>query len=93
MFSAPIMPNRHTSEDLNPDLSPQDRRKRFGQEDHLRIFGELDFMELIEVAGMTEGMIDLSAAFDSDALLKARLNPAVFETCNPHRVFVWRKLP
>jgi len=91
LFSAPIMPHRTTIEDFRPDLTPQERLRRFGQDDHVRMFGALDFMTFIERAGMMEGMIDLSPLISAAELEAAGLNPQVFETCNPHRIFAWRR--
>ncbi len=47
IFSVPVYPGT-TTEDLSPDVSAEDRLRRFGQEDHLRRLGTLDFPPLLE---------------------------------------------
>jgi hypothetical protein len=91
MFSTPIMPNVRTIADLDPSLSSEERRARFGQEDHMRLFGDLDFMDLIEVVGMRSGLIDLEPLISEQTLLDAAIPANVFKSANSHRVFVWRQ--
>ena len=47
LFCVPIRKGAYTEEDLNPELSPAVRKQKFGQEDHMRIFGELDTLDLL----------------------------------------------
>lgn len=91
VFSTPIMPDRVMVEDMSPHLTPEERRRQFGQEDHLRMFGSLDFGNLIQEAGMMEGMVDLSALITRAELEDAGLSPHVFMTYNSHRIFAWRQ--
>jgi hypothetical protein len=91
LFSTPIMPGRATVEDLSPDLTPEEKLRRFGQDDHVRMFGSLDFASFIEGAGMLSGLVDLSALISEDELRHAGLDPNVFATYNSHRVFAWRQ--
>ena len=49
-FSVPIRANAKTEEDLNPNLSNEERLERFGQWDHMRIFGELDVLPIFQSA-------------------------------------------
>ena len=91
MFSTPIMPDRKMREDLSPDLSPEDKLRLFGQNDHVRMFGALDFMDMLKSAGMNTGLLDVSAMISEDDLANAGLNPEVFNSYNSNRVFVWRR--
>lgn len=91
LFSVPIKSGAVTVEDLSPLLTPADRLARFGQEDHMRFFGELDFLEYLENAEMTQGMMDLRTLISADECLSAAIPANVFETLNSNRVFVWRK--
>lgn len=45
-FSVPFR-GRYTDEDLSPELSKEERRARFAQEDHMRIFGRRDFPSVL----------------------------------------------
>lgn len=91
LFSTPIMPNAWSVADLDPSLTPEQRRARFGQEDHVRLFGDQDFMDLLEQANMTGGLIDLRPIISEDELKDAEIPAHVFDTPNSHRVFVWRQ--
>ena len=91
LFSAPILPGRFSEEDLNPILTPEERRRRFGQGDHLRIFGDGDFMSFIERAMPLDKLVDLSLLITEEELETAALSPDVFKSLNGNRVFAWRK--
>lgn len=90
MFSAAIIPNRETTEDLDPSLSPEERRRRFGQEDHLRLFGSLDFMDFLDQAGMQEGLIALASIVTEREVVQHAIPLEVLSAISAHRVFVWR---
>lgn len=49
-FSVPIRAGAKTVEDLDPSLTEEDRKVRFGQCDHMRIFGELDAVSIFQSA-------------------------------------------
>lgn len=66
-FATPIRSNARTTQDLAPDLQAGERKRRFGQHDHVRMFGDLDVMDLLTAAlGTTVRPVDpkeyLSAA-------------------------------
>lgn len=46
LFSVPIRRNAITEEELS-ELSAEDRTRRFGQFDHLRMFGDLDVIDVL----------------------------------------------
>jgi len=91
LFSAPIQPNRGTEEDLDPGLTPEERTQRFGQEDHLRMFGDRDFMNIVERAMPLDKLVDMSELITREELETAALAADVFDSLNGNRVFVWRK--
>ncbi|QGM97583.1 hypothetical protein [Methylocystis parvus] len=91
LFSVPIKSNAITVEDLSSELTSAERLAAFGQEDHMRYFGDIDFLEFLKKAEMTDGMVDLSSLISSEECIAAGLPPDVFETLNSNRVFVWRK--
>jgi SAM-dependent methyltransferase len=90
LFSAPILPNRYTEEDLDPNLSGEERKRRFGQDDHMRVFGDLDFMSVLDAAGMTDRLIDVAAFVSQDDLRKHGVPEESLLTLNGHRVFVYQ---
>jgi SAM-dependent methyltransferase len=47
LFSVPIRANAETIEDLNTDLTHEERKARFGQWDHMRLFGENDVLKVL----------------------------------------------
>lgn len=53
------------SEDGSPDLSPQERERRFGQWDHVRQYGR-DFAERIAAAGLAVELIDAASLPEAD---------------------------
>lgn len=48
LFSVPIRRNADTTEDLSDDLSEDDRKRLFGQWDHMRIFGDQDVLKVLK---------------------------------------------
>lgn len=93
LFSVPIMPARYTEEDLNPELSGEERHRRFGQNDHMRLFGALDFEGFLRDANILHGMTDMAAMISEGDLANACIPTDALTTLSPHRVFVWRKPP
>jgi hypothetical protein len=91
LFSVPIRPNSDTVEDLDPTLTSEERRRRFGQEDHMRYFGDRDFERFLERANMKSGMINLRTLVSQEEIATAGIPLGVLDTINAHRVFVWRK--
>jgi len=49
-FSVPIRSAAETDEDLNPSLTGDERKVRFGQHDYQRIFGDADVVEMFRRA-------------------------------------------
>lgn len=47
-FSVPMRGKQTFDEDLSSNLSDEERKARFGQEDHVRIFGGLDVVEMMQ---------------------------------------------
>lgn len=70
MFSVPIQ-GPTTIEDLSPVLTPQERKERFGLEDHMRVFGT-DFVQLLRNLWGVERVL-----FDFDYPDEAFVNAAI----------------
>lgn len=91
IFSIPIMRGRKNEEDLSSDLSDQDRKRRFGQEDHVRVFGT-DFQDTFSEAGISHRLMDLSTLVSSDELTKWGVPETVFSSPSGHTVFAYQRL-
>lgn len=90
IFSVPMVEGRTTTEDLSPDLSSTERRRRFGQEDHLRMFGSLDFKDLLKEAKMLYGMIAIDSLLSESDLVTHGIPASALTQLNGHHVFVYR---
>jgi hypothetical protein len=90
IFSMPIAAGHPTSEDLSPTLSKDERTRRFGQEDHMRYFGDMDIDELVDAAGMRP-LIDLSGLLTVDDIRNASIPENSLTEFTPHHIFVWKK--
>jgi hypothetical protein len=51
MFTMPIREGADTVEDFDPTLTAEERTRRFGQYDHVRMFGGNDVVQLVAKAG------------------------------------------
>ena len=89
IFSIPIFPSRLTEEDLSPDLSAAEKSRRFGQNDHVRIFGA-DYILMFDEAGITSGFVDVHDIASDEEMSLWGIPPDALRTASPHRVFVWK---
>jgi phosphoglycolate phosphatase len=65
----PILRERHYSEDLGP-LSAEEAERRFGQDDHVRIFGALDVQATLGMVFALPDPYDLLRDYDADLLAR-----------------------
>ena len=65
VFSVPIRGDR-TEEDLDPGLSPEVRKARFAQGDHMRIFGRVDLPAMLREAFGRDTLFDTALWSDED---------------------------
>jgi SAM-dependent methyltransferase len=72
ILSVPMTSNPATVEDLS-DLPKDERIKRFGQEDHWRVFGWQDFPTLLERVLATETTVRCDEHFTHDDLYRASI--------------------
>ncbi len=91
IFSAPIVQNTETKESLSPDLTGEQRRVLFGQEDHLRMFGDKDFLEIIGKGMPLEKLVDVAALIGPRVLRDAAIPEDALLTLNSSRIFAWKK--
>jgi len=90
VFSIPIFMNRDSSEDLSFDLSHEERKRRFGQEDHVRLFGR-DFVETFKAMGLWDRLIDLSALASTEELVRWGVPGDAFTHFGGHTIFAYCK--
>lgn len=91
LFSVPIR-GEHTTEDLSPALSAEERTKRFGQDDHMRLFGRTDLPELLRSLWHQDAVLfDFGEAFDRAALEQAAIPLQSIEGVNGNSLFCRRK--
>lgn len=90
-MSVPIRGER-TAEDLSPDLTGAERLTRFGEKDHMRIFGSTDLQDLLtEVWGQGRHLIEPIRLFDRDDLRRAGIPTVARQGASGHSVFHYRK--
>ncbi|ARE81809.1 hypothetical protein ROSMUCSMR3_00303 [Roseovarius mucosus] len=90
-LSVPVR-GEHTLEDLSPDLRPVDRLTRFGQEDHMRIFGAVDLQALLtKVWGPGQHLIVPVELFARDDLRRAVIPTVAWQGVSGHSIFHYRK--
>lgn len=90
-FSVPTR-GEHTDEDLSADLSHAERLARFGQEDHMRIFGRSDLQSMLtEVWGDGPHLIEPIWLFARDDLRRAAIPTMAWQGVTGYSVFHYRK--
>lgn len=91
ILSVPVRGER-TAEDLSPDLSDAERLTRFGQEDHVRIFGAADLQALLaSVWGPGQHLIEPIRLFPRDDLRRAAIPTVAWKGITGHSLFHYCK--
>jgi SAM-dependent methyltransferase len=91
LFSVPIRGER-TTEDISPLLTPEERKKRFGQEDHMRLFGREELPEQLRALWKQENVLfDFGPDFDTGLLARAAIPEAAVTGVNGNTLFCRRK--
>jgi SAM-dependent methyltransferase len=91
LFSVPFR-GEHGDEDLDPNLAPEERRRRFGQEDHMRIFGRRDFVTLLtDEYGADNLRWDWSALLGRDDARRAMVPEYVVDRLSGHSIFRYQR--
>ncbi len=81
-----------TAEDLSPDLTEAERLKRFGQEDHMRIFGTESLTEMLKrVWGDDKHLVEMNQIFTRDELRSAVIPTVAWQGITSHSIFHYRK--
>lgn len=91
LFSVPFRGDR-TDEDLSTDLSDQERRERFGQEDHVRIFGREDFGAMLRrLWGGQDWQFPFRRFYDTTDFERARIPLVAVDCMDGSSIFHYRK--
>jgi SAM-dependent methyltransferase len=89
-FSIPIRSSQDTEEDLDPNLSDEERTERFGKSNHVRAFGK-DTLAVLE-EGLGEGVqADAGRVFTSEELTAAGVPPLVATKLTAHSTILYVK--
>lgn len=81
----PIVRRRHYAEDLGP-LSREEATERFGQDDHVRIFGGLGIKRTLGMVFRLPDPYDLRAWFSEEELRHRAIPEAAWTFWSPHAV-------
>ena len=90
VFSVPII-GTSFEEDLGDGVSDEERRRRFGQEDHVRRFGREDARAMFTDMFGEDVHFTRLASLGADSLCGAGVPSAVLTEASSHTVFAWRK--
>ncbi|MCH2076142.1 MAG: class I SAM-dependent methyltransferase [Rhodobacteraceae bacterium] len=87
LFSIPTRAGVATSEDLDPSLTHEERHARFGQWDHMRLFGADDVIEILN--GSEDNGAELVPAYDyiSPKEREMALLPPAIERLSGHSIY------
>jgi hypothetical protein len=91
VFSCPLLKG-YSRSDLSPALSGAEREKLFGQNDHVRRFGQRDFDRTLGMVFGLTAAYSLADYVPAEVLLEANV-PAFRWTIEAGTVFVVRKAP
>ena len=90
VITVPISGRPDTIEDLDPALSDEERTRRFGQYDHMRLFGQ-DFREFIADVVGRDIMIDGRELFGEDQLEDSGIPAANVSRPSSESIFHYQK--
>jgi SAM-dependent methyltransferase len=84
LVQLPLVESEHTTEDLS-DLDPKERKRRFGETDHWRLYGR-DATELLRAAGFAVTEVDATS-------LASEAQRTTFGLSAAEKLFVCRPQP
>lgn len=90
LFTIPVHRRQQTIEDLNPSLSEVDREKKFGQKDHVRLFGR-DVLDVINKSLGVDCFVPVKSLFTQEEFLNTGIpwNPEIEP--HAHSIFIYKK--
>lgn len=81
-----------TEENLSDDLSDEERREQFGQEDHLRAFGKKDFPDMLKKIFKSDRIaIDPASIAQKEEIIEAAISTNIFNKISGSSIFYFRK--
>lgn len=84
---------KKTIENLSPNLTPEERIRRFGHPDHMRTFGEEDFVEVLrEVSGLENVECDYNFLSKEDIIKYSLGQDEKGSIPRWNRLFVYQKI-
>ena len=86
----PIARERHYAEVLGP-IPPEEALARFGQEDHVRVFGARDIQSTLGKIFTLPGRYNLLDRYDAETLRRHAIAEVVWHDWSPNSVLVLRK--
>jgi len=86
----PISRNGHYAEDLGP-LDAETATARFGQDDHVRIFGGKDIQRTLGMLFRLPADYDLTTIFDEPTLIRNNIPDILWRGWSPNSVLVIAK--
>lgn len=94
VFSVPVR-GTTTQEDLSAGLSPEERTRRFGQHDHMRIFGSASLREMLAAIWPDDPspLIEPHRLFTAEALTRAAIPQTAWSGITSNSFFLLRKAP
>ncbi len=73
LVQVPLQPDRNETYEDPSITDPEERRKHFGQDDHVRLYGVADFKRRLEAAGFEVEAVDYAAGLPEDTVERHRL--------------------
>lgn len=90
LWTIPVKSKLRTTENLNPDLSDEERVKKFGQKNHVRRFGG-DVLDLIEQALGVDCFVPVKSLFTEKELKMAGIQWKPEKKPDGDSIFLYRK--
>lgn len=90
VFSVPFRGDE-TAEDLDPGLSGEERRARFAQADHMRIFGRFDFVRFLDRHLGGNCLVDPCDVGSREEMIAAAIPPFRAGEVSGNSLFHYRK--
>lgn len=90
-FSIPIRQAVDTVEDLNPNLTADERTARFGQHNHMRAFGSNDVTQILEDGLGGSIRVGGKNSFSEEELISAGVPPMAASKLTAHSTILFTK--
>lgn len=92
IWSVPIRRGAFFDEDISASTTPEERKQRFGQHNHVRMFGESDFRARMRLLWGEGCDFDSADAFSEEELELAAIPGSVKSQLSGHSVLLFKKV-